>query len=69
MADDIGKHIKLSDQWELIHMEDNTLLLGCMHGDDRFILQIGYCTLTDPSTLEEGINLIRSAGHSLARPN
>lgn len=69
MADEIGHHIKLSEPWELIHMEDNSLLLACNHGDDRFVIEIGYCTLTDPSTLEEGINLIRSAGQSISKPN
>jgi hypothetical protein len=70
MADPI--HIKLSDLWELVVNEDGIIALAHAHGDDHFLMQIGClgCAgVPNAQVLEEGVNVIRSAGWSMAKPN
>lgn len=65
--------IKLNDQWEIIvHEQSGTISIAAVHGEDRYVLAVGClgCAgLPNAAVLEEGINIIRSAGHSAAKPN
>lgn len=65
----LGKHIKLGGEWELIVQEDSTILIACTHGEDRWVLDIGFCSFEDPEELEEGINYVRTKGESTQRPH
>lgn len=69
MADPIGKHFKLGDAWELIVVQDNILYLGCNHGDERYVVEIGSLTMPHVDILEEGINYIRTAGEHSSKLN
>lgn len=73
--------IDLTKQWKLVVETDGSISLACAHparepdeehDEDLYLIQIGCLGCADldsAAELEEGINVIRSAGFSMSKPN
>lgn len=59
-APPIGRHVRLTDEWELIFTYDGEVALGYKNGPDRWLIKLD--DIEEPDDLETGVNFLRSQG-------